>query len=1018
MSQHSIKDLTSEIKRILDEDSSVSETNSEPTSPVLVHKTSLIPVHKHNPIPVLKVSPIPVHEINEAANMDDRTPTKIGNGSSKSISLANGTTESVVSTKKAVGNNGKGTLLNAHISRENVLRSSSRSTPAGSLLGTPSDSSSHLYYDSDEVAPRPLADELEEVNIRRAAEEALKASQHGHMEEASDWSSETETSSAEDDEESSEQEASEDEIVLEVSEGRRSAGNDESEEKESDMSLQLLSALRQPNKHKSGSSDAKRSSLNASPGNFEKEEKFKSTQEEYFQPLSDKESNKQKHDASFTSLSRSMHPIPNDRLTSAPVSIVSQPQPADILTLTSTIKDHNGSELGPAPHKEAAWSAGISLESVAKVQDDKSEHPQSMQQEKTNGHHTDRNSSIVQQNNVLQSKSRMSPYQPSHGPPRSISEGVSHHPKGLQLISRINPWLSKRRFGMPSGHRKNIPLQREQRQYQEGVPTKGEYRGDNFKKQEPNSMTSVTAKTIYPNETLSKGLVNTPQVAHQSTLPSSSPGRSSETKDLFPSIASRIETFTKNVKSSGEDLNTQKASSHSQNHQIEHCPLEAKLVEAKKTNKAPAMPQKPSNEVKLEDLAETESEVSIVSTESERLAFVPIQNSSEEKKGMNCTTAGSAESKSIISGLTHKQKQELNLEDLAQSESDTSVVSTESESFPLPSVLSTLPHPNTSQLVERQPEQLCKPMQSAIPSKQLAEAGKPQKSILKKPPNTLSTANNTAITPQESETSPNGSKRTLQDVTPNRKFEFRLQDEMTKREGSIFSTTGHKSSLSESKHLPRSNFVPPANTTQVSMDQLLETDNDSTSTISHGSRDIDEGEIDGPLLEFDECSNIPQTLSGSFSGGKQHGEQHGSNQSLRDVLQKTESNLTMITPSGSEASSPRMGDDLHKLTTGGDQLLTFTEHSTTVMVENALPKKATSTIVVQKMDQPSTPTHIHRALVATTSTSDELKSHKEQGQSFDHQQDLSNGTLCPMAEPSFQAMNQKQQFEDKVCLKA
>ena len=1034
MSQHSIKDLASEIERILEDDSSESEINSEPTSPVLVHKVSHIPVHKvshiplhkHSPIPVLKVSPIPVHKANEAAKMDDHTPTKIGNGSSKSISLANGTTESVVNIKKPMVNNGKNLLLNAHLLRKNVLRSSSRSTPAGSLLGTPSDSSSHLYYDSDEVAPRALADELEEVNIQRAAEEALKASQQDHTKEVSDWSSETETSSDEDDEGSSEQEASEDEIVLELSGGRRSVGNYESEEEKNDMPLQLLSALRPPNKHKSVSSDAERSSFIASPENLEKEEKFKSSQADIFQHLSDKANGlcKQNHDALFTSLSRPMHPIPNDRLTSTTASIVTQPQLADIPTSTSTFKDHNDSELGPAPQRESTRSESISMDSVvAKVQDKKSQHPRNIQQEKTNGQRTDRNSSIVQQNNVPQSGSKMSPYQSSRGPARLISKGMSHHPKGLQLGSRINPMLSERRFGMPLGHRSNIPSQHEQRQYQEGAPTNAKHHGDDFKKQGSNSLTSVTAKTIHPTGILSEGMVATPHVAHQSTPHSSSPGKSTETRDLFPSIASRIETFQKNVKSIDEDLSTQKASSHSQNHQIEHPPLEAKMDDAKRANKVSAMPVKPRNEVNLEDLAETESEISIVSTESERLKFVLVKDSSEEKKGMNLTTAGSAESKSKISGLTQKQEQELNLEDLAQSESDTSVVSTESESFPFPSILNTLPYPNTSRLVKRQPEQFYTPMQSEIPSKQLTEAGQPKKSILKKSLSTHSTASNTTITPQESKTSPNGSKRDLQDVTLKRKSESPLQDKTTKPKGSFIFTTGQESPLPQSNQLPRNNIVPPANTTQVSIDQLLETDNESTSTVSHGSQDLDQEEIDGPLLEFDECSNIPQILSVSFSGGKQHGEQYDSNQLLRDVLKKTESNLTTVTPNGSVASSPRMDDssprideDLHKLITVGDQLVSFREHPSTTLLGNTFPKKSNSTIVVQKIDQPSTPTHTHRAPVATASTSDELQSDKEQGQSSSHQQGLSTGTPSPLAEPSYQIVNQRQKLEHKVCL--
>lgn len=140
-----------------------------------------------------------------------------------------------------------------------------KSSPMGSLQGTPSASSSQLYYDSDECTPRPLAEELEEVTVQETLEsQALAESKQGSslLIWSSESSSSSEFSNSEEESEEglseSDEQHSSEEIDFELQEGDPSSQNLPSEHRIESQHplLSVISTVSKPKHNSSPSNDS------------------------------------------------------------------------------------------------------------------------------------------------------------------------------------------------------------------------------------------------------------------------------------------------------------------------------------------------------------------------------------------------------------------------------------------------------------------------------------------------------------------------------------------------------------------------------------------------------------------------------------------------------------------------------------------------------------------------------------------------------------------------------------------
>ena len=256
LSQLPTDDLDAEVIRLLDHHSTDSESDIDLNSPLQERR-----INKP------QEDPMKVH--GKPPSMDRERSTRNTASSSLPSILApkfpvtirsgriEGTDRIMLSTN---GSNPLASAENPGVIRNVALRriqsEGSKSSPAESLMGTPSASSSLLYDDSDECAPRPLAEELEEADDQRAAQEAevneapntgqgmLAFIDSGESSSSETYSTEEENEEEEEEEEDGEQQSSDEEIDFELQEGGRSSLEVSSEE-EKELPSQLLAALTQ-----------------------------------------------------------------------------------------------------------------------------------------------------------------------------------------------------------------------------------------------------------------------------------------------------------------------------------------------------------------------------------------------------------------------------------------------------------------------------------------------------------------------------------------------------------------------------------------------------------------------------------------------------------------------------------------------------------------------------------------------------------------------------------------------------
>ena len=256
LSQLPTDDLDAEVSRLLDHHSTDSESDSDLNSPLQERRISK---PQEDPMKVHGKPPSMDRERNTRNTASSSLPSI--HAPKFPVTIRSGRIEGT--DRIMLSTDGSNPLLasavNPGVIRNVALRriqsESSKSSPAESLMGTPSASSSLLYDDSDECAPRPLAEELEEADDQRAAQEAevneapntgqgiLACIDSGESSSSETYSTEEE-SEEEEEEEDGEQQSSDEEIDFELQEGGRSSLEVSSEE-EKELPSQLLAALTQ-----------------------------------------------------------------------------------------------------------------------------------------------------------------------------------------------------------------------------------------------------------------------------------------------------------------------------------------------------------------------------------------------------------------------------------------------------------------------------------------------------------------------------------------------------------------------------------------------------------------------------------------------------------------------------------------------------------------------------------------------------------------------------------------------------
>ena len=956
LSQPPIDDLDSHLQRILEHQSSGSELSSAPGSP------------------------IPGHGVKKASKKDDHSPGKNEKESrriAKNSSHVSSVAESEAKVRPAKQPGDERMMLSVSDKNKPVLRERQVSSdsghlkvhmgivklsPAGSLLGTPSDSSSQLYYDSDECAPRPLAEELEEASSRLAAQEAenKNSGQDNLREGESDGYSSSEVGSEEEGEEESEEVSSDEKITLELCEEGHSATDDASSEAGNELPHQLLSALTPLNKRKSLSNSTRENGQNKIDSRVEMQTpkvKVQVRDMESFQPLS-KEAN--------SSIPQEKTPVQvqvtpsNDHTQSNRSTVGPEPPPTSahlkevhtetcmhqsqnqhtldnvpelklegILMTPTVTRGHN-----PQPNQQLEETPGMKSAQADRIHTKGAvnKHPSPRQRKKPQSgseRKPQQTESIpiggtrhrnLHQNQMPQSTPRMKPVHPegrgkesspysghktsqlglqselvvtpgkADGIPRDRAEvSRDKNPQGVESILQSKQPQQGRspKYGSTSFHDHNnvhqgkkpaakpVPsLRLKPGEASTGTALRGSHKSHQIsrlesaqRKMPPERISTRSTVSKSYNPSLNKQLHSATGVAldqperttevksytdhtrkqnhelkHTTRMKPAHPGRvqtgggTSTTpyimqpspprkvphssppgthKTPFPSVAGRVEAFQKNAESSGKSLNATKNQLMEGHKTTEHHPVEK-----------------------------------------------VCSNKQDDIDGADAHVANT--SSSAPSMLPPTQKYELNLEDLVQTESEISIISTASQNVPVSSVTDASIHPSISQ---EQQSWLATPASSQLlaPQHALTAMGRPIKGILKKS-NSIergmsvkSTASDiTVITPLGSEVSSESSEEDLREIAVTENPPLQSQS----RPHSVTAPLADKSLSPHQSQVPLDSLQPTGNQ-MVSLEQLAETDSESVSTTSDMSHDVEE--LDGPLIEPDELSTHQQPVSTSAS---------------------------------------------------------------------------------------------------------------------------------------------------------